>query len=107
MVKKPPKEKSPCFCLSEIVLDSVCEIKNKGNKYYSQTYLEECQYQEKKSSKKNKYIKGKTATKLIKLMMSLPNKSSSFQKKLLIVILVCYDNISIKCRCAVINRVES
>ena len=37
--KKTRKEKSPCKCLSIIMLDSVI----KGNKkYYSETFLEEC-----------------------------------------------------------------
>ena len=44
--KKMPKEKSPCKCLSIIVLDSVIKA---NKKYYPQTFLEECKYvQEKK-----------------------------------------------------------
>ena len=39
--KKIPKEKSPCKCLSIIMLDSVIEAKKK---YYPQTPLEECKY---------------------------------------------------------------
>ena len=39
--KKIPKEKSPCKCLSIIILDSV--IKS-NKKYYPQTFLEECKY---------------------------------------------------------------
>ena len=39
--KKIPKEKSPCKCLSIIMLDSVIEAKKK---YYPQTLLEECKY---------------------------------------------------------------
>ena len=43
--KKMPKEKSPCKCLSIIMLDSVI----KGNKkYYSETFLEECKYMHEK-----------------------------------------------------------
>ena len=39
--KKIPKKKSPCKCLSIIMLDSVIEAKKK---YYPQTLLEECKY---------------------------------------------------------------
>ena len=43
--KKMPKEKSPCKCLSIIMLDSVI----KGNKkYYSETFLEECKHMHEK-----------------------------------------------------------
>ena len=41
--KKIPKEKSPCKCLSIIMLDSVIEAKKK---YYPQTLLEECKYEQ-------------------------------------------------------------
>ena len=37
--KKMPKEKSPCKCLSIIMLDSVIKV---NKKYYPQTLLEEC-----------------------------------------------------------------
>ena len=36
-----PKEKVPCKCLSIIMLDSVTES---DEKYYPQTFLEECIY---------------------------------------------------------------
>ena len=38
-VKKLPKEKAPCKCLSIIILDSVIKSEKK---YYPQTLLEEC-----------------------------------------------------------------
>ena len=43
--KKVPKEKSPYKCLSIIILDSVIKT---NKKYYPQTYLEECEYAQKK-----------------------------------------------------------
>ena len=43
--KKMPKEKAPCNCLSIIMLDSVIKAKKK---YYPQTLLEECKYEQKK-----------------------------------------------------------
>ena len=43
--KKIPKDKSPCKCLSIIILDSV----NKASKkYYPQTFLDECKYVQEK-----------------------------------------------------------
>ena len=42
--KKVPKEKAPCKCLSIIMLDSVIKAKKK---YYPQTVLEECKYEQK------------------------------------------------------------
>ena len=39
--KKMPKEKSPCICLSMIMLDSIIKA---NKKYYPQTLLEECKY---------------------------------------------------------------
>ena len=39
--KKMPKEKTPCKCLSIIMLDFVIK---KNKKYYPQTLLEECKY---------------------------------------------------------------
>ena len=48
--KKMPKEKAPCKCLSIIMLDSVI-IANK--KYYPQTLLEECKYEQKKIKMEN------------------------------------------------------
>ena len=44
----------PHKCLSIIVLDSV--IKTDNNKYYPQTFLEECVYKQQKEQKN--YIKG-------------------------------------------------
>ena len=38
-----PKEKAPCKCLSIIMLDSVIKAKRK---YYPQTPLEECKYEQ-------------------------------------------------------------
>ena len=43
--KKMPKEKTPCKCLSIIMLDSVIKA---NKKYYPQTLLEECKYVQEK-----------------------------------------------------------
>ena len=43
--KKMPKEKAPCKCLSLIMLDSVIRA---NKKYYAQTLLEECKYEQEK-----------------------------------------------------------
>ena len=43
--KKLTKEKSPCKCLSTIMLESVITA---NEKYYSQTFLEECKYVQEK-----------------------------------------------------------
>ena len=43
--EKIPKEKVPCKCLSIIMLDSVIES---DEKYYPQTFLEECKYVQEK-----------------------------------------------------------
>ena len=43
--KKMPKEKVPSKCLSIIMLDSVIKAKKK---YYPQTLLEECKYEQKR-----------------------------------------------------------
>ena len=48
--KKIPKEKSPCKCLSIIILDSV--IKS-NKKCYPQTFLEECKYIQDKIKNEN------------------------------------------------------
>ena len=40
-IKKMPKEKAPCKCLSIIMIDSVIRV---NKKYYPQTLLEECNY---------------------------------------------------------------
>ena len=43
--KKMPKEKAPCKCLSIIMLDSVIKA---DKKYYPETLLEECKYEQKR-----------------------------------------------------------
>ena len=43
--KKMPKEKTPCKCLSIIMLDSVIKA---NKKYYPQILLEECKYVQEK-----------------------------------------------------------
>ena len=43
--KKVPKEKIPCKFLSIIILNSVIEV---NEKYYHQTFLEECKYTQEK-----------------------------------------------------------
>ena len=43
--KKMPKEKAPCKCLLIIMLDSGIKAKKK---YYPQTFLEECKYEQEK-----------------------------------------------------------
>ena len=48
--KKVPKEKAPCKCLSVIMLDSVIKAKKK---YYPQTLLEECKYEQEKIKMEN------------------------------------------------------
>ena len=48
--KKMPKEKAPCKCLSIIMLDSVIKAKKK---YYPQTLLEECKYEQKRLKTEN------------------------------------------------------
>ena len=48
--KKMPKEKVPCKCLSIIMLDSVIES---DEKYYPQTFLEECKYIQEKIKTEN------------------------------------------------------
>ena len=45
-----PKEKVPCKCLSIIMLDSVIES---DEKYYPQTFLEECKYVQEKTKIEN------------------------------------------------------
>ena len=47
---KMPKEKAPCKCLSIIMLDSVIKAKKK---YYPQTLLEECKYEQHKIKMEN------------------------------------------------------
>ena len=44
-IKKIPKEKAPCKCLSVIMLDSVIKTKKK---YYPQKLLKECKYEQEK-----------------------------------------------------------
>ena len=48
--KKMPKEKTPCKCLSIIMLDSVIKA---NKKYYPQTLLEECKYVQEKIKMEN------------------------------------------------------
>ena len=48
--KKMPKEKAPCKCLPIIMLDSVIKAKKK---YYPQTLLEECKYEQEKIKMEN------------------------------------------------------
>ena len=50
IIKKIPKEKAPCQCLSIIVLDSVIKV---NKKYYPQTFLEECKYVQEKIKNEN------------------------------------------------------
>ena len=48
--KKILKEKAPCQCLSTMMLDSVIKAKEK---YFCQTLLEECKYQQEKIKMEN------------------------------------------------------
>ena len=48
--KKMPKEKAPYKCLLIIMLDSVIKAKKK---YYPQTLLEECKYEQEKIKMEN------------------------------------------------------
>ena len=48
--KKMPKEKAPCKCLLIIMLDSVIKAKKK---YYPQTLLEECKYEQERIRTEN------------------------------------------------------
>ena len=48
--KKMSKEKAPCKCLSIIMLDSVITA---NKKYYLQTLLEECKYEQEKMKMEN------------------------------------------------------
>ena len=45
-----PKGKEPCNCLSIMILDSVIKAKKK---YYPQTLLEECKYEQEKIKMEN------------------------------------------------------
>ena len=45
MIKKMPKEKAPCKCLSIIMLDPAIKP---NKKHYSQTLLEECKHVQEK-----------------------------------------------------------
>ena len=47
---KMPKEKTPCKCLSIIMIDSVIKA---NKKYYPQTFLEECKYVQEKIKTEN------------------------------------------------------
>ena len=46
----PKEKKTPCNCLSIIMLDSVVKAKKK---YYPQTLLEECKYEQKRIKTEN------------------------------------------------------
>ena len=48
--RKMPKEKASCKCLSIIMLDSVIKAKEK---YYPQTLLKECKYEQEKIKMEN------------------------------------------------------
>ena len=48
--KKMPKEKAQCKCLSIIMVDSVIKA---NKKYYPQTLLEECKYDQEKIKMEN------------------------------------------------------
>ena len=48
--KKMPKEKAPCKCLLIIMIDSAIKA---NEKYYPQTFLEECKYTQKKIKTEN------------------------------------------------------
>ena len=48
--KKMPKEKTPCKCLSIIMIDSVIKV---NKKYYPQMLLEECKYIQEKIKAEN------------------------------------------------------
>ena len=48
--KEIPKLNTPCNCLSLIMLDSVIKV---NKEYYSQTLLEECKYERKKTKMEN------------------------------------------------------
>ena len=48
--KKMPKEKAQCKCLSIIMVDSVIK---ENKKYYPQTLLEECKYDQEKVKMEN------------------------------------------------------
>ena len=50
MLKKIPREKTACECLSIIILDSVIRV---NKKYYPQTLLEECRYEIKQNKMEN------------------------------------------------------
>ena len=45
-----PKEKAPCNCLSIIMLDFIIKAKKK---YYPQTLLQECKYEQKRLKTEN------------------------------------------------------
>ena len=50
--KKMPKQKAPCNCLPIIMLDSVIKAKKK---YYPQTLLGKCKYEQKRIKIENLY----------------------------------------------------
>ena len=50
--KKAPKEKAPCKCLSIIMVDSVIKA---NKRYYPQTPLEECKFEQKRIKMEKTY----------------------------------------------------
>ena len=48
--------------MAAVVLSFVWKIKKKDDKDYPQISMEECEYEEKKAKKKNRYIKEKIIT---------------------------------------------
>ena len=81
--KNPPQKRLLFYLFGRNSTRLIIQKKNKDNEYYPQIYLEECEYGEKKakkavtSKKKQQFL---IATKVIKIMMSLSNKSSSFPR---------------------------
>ena len=78
--KKIPIEKAPCKCLSIIMIDSVVKT---NNKYYPQTFLEECKYIPEKIKTENYVSKDlKKANQTVTLAM-IPNLISIMKTNLL------------------------
>ena len=81
--KKMPKEKAPCKCLSITMLDSVIKAKKK---YYPQTILEECKYEQAKIKMENliddDLEKVRLMNKIVNLMMRkiMINLTTNFLK---------------------------
>ena len=77
--KKMPKEKAPCKCLSIIMLDSVIKAKKK---YYPQTLLEECKY-EQENIKMENLIDDDLEKSLMSLMSLIVNLMMNLTSNLL------------------------